>query len=185
MSELLSDGFVHLRRYAEDDVNEVYEAVRESIAELSPWLAWCDVNYSRAEAREFIQDQKRWWEQGRVYNFAVTDEQTGKYLGGCLLNNINRENSLANLAYWVRSSCTNRGVATAAAKLVARYGFTRLGLNRVEIVMAKENTASARVAEKAGARFEGELRKRVVVRDKVYDAWLYALLAEDVDISSD
>jgi hypothetical protein len=35
----LSDEFVLLRRYLDSDVKDVYDAVRESIPALSPWLA--------------------------------------------------------------------------------------------------------------------------------------------------
>ena len=179
MSIYLSNGFVHLRRYEKSDVHDLYEAVRESIIDLSPWFAWCDQGYTIADAERFIRDQQTWWEDGGVYNFAIIDKSTGTYCGGCLLNNINRGDRLANMAYWVRSSWTGKGLATASVKLVANYGFEQLGLNRVEIVVAKPNQASMRVAEKTGAKREGELRRRITVRDTVYDAVLFSLLPGD------
>jgi RimJ/RimL family protein N-acetyltransferase len=100
----LSDGYVLLRRHRVDDVDAVYQAVLESIEDLSPWFAWCDKDYSLEEARRFVENQSEWWENGQVYNFAVTDESSGVYLGMCLLNHINRGDRLANLAYWVKSS---------------------------------------------------------------------------------
>jgi len=81
----------------------------------------------------------------------------------------------------VRSSWTSRGVATASSRLIAGFGFDHLGLNRVEIVVAKENLASIRVAEKAGAKREGELRSRITVRDSVYDAVLFSLIPQDLE----
>lgn len=155
MKEPLSDGFVLLRCYQEGDVNEVYEAVRESIADLSPWFAWCDRGYSMETTRSFLRDRTEWWEKGEVHNFAITDHEKRAYCGGCLLNNINLDNRFANMAYWVRSSRRGGGIAPASARLVASYGFERLGLNRVEIVVAVDNIASIRVAEKADAKREG------------------------------
>jgi RimJ/RimL family protein N-acetyltransferase len=46
--------------------------------------------------------------------------------------------------------------------------------------MAQENMASIRVAEKAGAKKEGELRRRITVRDRMYDAVLFSLVPEDL-----
>jgi ribosomal-protein-serine acetyltransferase len=178
---ILTDGFVLLRRYRDSDANAVYAAVRESISDLSPWFAWCHTGYSLEETKQFLEHQREWWREGRVYNFAITDAPSGAYLGGCLLNNINRGNRFANLAYWVRSGWTSRGVATASSRLVAGFGFEHLGLNRVEIVAAKENLASIRVAEKAGAKREGELRSRITVRNNVYDAVLFSLIPEDLE----
>ena len=54
--------------------------------------------------------------------------------------------------------------------LLSRFGFDELKLNRIEIVVSTENKPSLRVTEKAGAKQEGVLRKRLVVRDRVYDA---------------
>jgi RimJ/RimL family protein N-acetyltransferase len=177
----LSNEFVLLRRYLEHDVNDVYEAVHESISDLSPWFAWCHEKYSFEEAEQFIRNQSSWWEEGEAYNFAITDKKTGMYYGGCLVNNINLGDRFANLAYWVRSGWTGKGIATASTKLVANYGFDHLGLNRIEIVAAKENLASIRVAEKIGAEREGDLRRRITVRDKVYDAILFSLIPEDIE----
>jgi ribosomal-protein-serine acetyltransferase len=80
----------------------------------------------------------------------------------------------------VRSRWAGRGIATASARLVAGFGFEHLGLNRVEIVAAQENVASIRVAEKAGARKEGRLRRRITVRDRIYDAVLFSLIPEEL-----
>jgi len=171
----LSDGVVLLRRYRDSDVRTVYNAVRESIPALAPWLAWCHEGYTMEEARQYIQAQDKWWSEGAVYSFAVLHQEMGTFCGGCLLNHVNTGDRFANLAYWVRSSWTGKGIATAAARLVTGFGFEHLGLNRAEIVVAKENVASIRVAEKAGAKREGNLRRRITVRDKVYDAILFSL----------
>ena len=96
------------------------------------------------------------------------------------LNDINRTHNFANLGYWVRSSCTGHGIATAAARLVAKFGFQKLGLSRIEIVVALGNKASQRVAEKSGATREGIERNRHVVQDKVYDAVMFSLIPGDM-----
>jgi ribosomal-protein-serine acetyltransferase len=180
MTDTLTDGFVLLRRYQRTDINEVYPAVRESITDLSPWLEWCDENYSKEDAEQFIKHQSMWWEKGEVYNFAITDYKTRIYCGGCLFNHINRGDRYGNLAYWVRSSRIGEGIAAAASKLVANYGFEYLGLNRVEIVIALNNIPSIRVAEKVGATREGTLRNRIQIRDRVYDAVIFSLVPGDL-----
>jgi RimJ/RimL family protein N-acetyltransferase len=63
----------------------------------------------------------------------------------------------ADIGYWVRTSQTGLGLATAAVRLVARFGFEDLGLRRLEMLIATDNLASRRVAEKVGATFEGVL----------------------------
>jgi ribosomal-protein-serine acetyltransferase len=49
------------------------------------------------------------------------------------------------------------GIATVAVRLIARFGFEDLDLQRLELLIAVDNAASRRVAEKVGATFEGVL----------------------------
>ena len=109
----------------------------------------------------------------------MIDPAHGRLLGGCGINYLNRVYQFANLGYWVRSSQTRRGLATAAARCVAAFGFRELGLSRIEIVSATANTASHRVAEKLGATREGVLRNRMPVRDRVHDAVIFSLIPSD------
>jgi RimJ/RimL family protein N-acetyltransferase len=120
------------------------------------------------------------WVKGEAYDFAIIDRSDGVYLGGCGLNHINKFDCFANLGYFIRSSRAKRGAATAATLLLARFGFAELKLHRIEIVVAVGNVASQRVAAKVGAKQEGVLRKRLVVRDNVYDAVMFSLLPEDI-----
>jgi RimJ/RimL family protein N-acetyltransferase len=66
------------------------------------------------------------------------------------------------------------GVAPAAVRLLRDWAFANTDLARLELVMAVENTRSARVAEKAGANFEGVLRARLRLHGRTHDARLYA-----------
>jgi RimJ/RimL family protein N-acetyltransferase len=64
--------------------------------------------------------------------------------------------------------------------LTARFGLRVLGLQRIEILAAVGNKASQRVAEKAGAKKEGLLRKRLSIRGQAHDAVMYSLIASDL-----
>ncbi|NIV38466.1 MAG: N-acetyltransferase, partial [Anaerolineae bacterium] len=63
---------------------------------------------------------------------------------------------------------------------VAQFGFQQVGLRRVEIVVAVENWASRRVAQNAGAHFEGILRNRVRLAGDNVDAAMHSLIPEDL-----
>ncbi len=154
----------------------MHEAALESAAEVSPYETWCHEGYTLEEAAEYAGWWDQAWDQGSAYYFAVTDEATGRYLGSCGLCPVEREHATAGLGFWVRTSDTGRGVATAAARLVAEAGFEHLGLNRIELLIAVQNAASIRVAEKLGAAYEGTLRKRLVLPAGPTDMAMYALV---------
>jgi ribosomal-protein-serine acetyltransferase len=179
----LSDGTIVIRRDCAEDANVIYEAVRESIPEVSKWMSWCHADYEIDETRAFLRLQEEGWASGKEYGFGIFDAGTGAYYGGVGLNHIVEEYRYANLGYWVRTGAAGRGIAARAARLAARFGFEELGLQRVEIVAAVENVGSQRVAEKAGALREGVLRKRIVLYGVTHDAVLYSLVAEDLAVS--
>jgi len=176
----LSEGPILIRPYCEGDASALYEAVRESLAEVSLWLPWCHQNYSIEESREFIGSRELATQGDEWYSFGVFEKDGGRFLGGVGINFINRIHQMANLGYWVRSSAAGHGVATAATRLAAKFGFEQLGLRRIEIVAAVGNMPSQRVAEKAGARREGVLRNRLLIRGESLDAVLFSLVKEDL-----
>jgi len=176
----LTDGVVLLRPYRSGDVDHLYQAARESITEMSPWMPWCHADYSIEESRAWVESRAEAWEKGTEYDFAISDAKDSFFLGGCGLSHIDRANRIANLGYWVRTSRAKKGVASAAARLLAQFGLGKLELNRIEIMAAVGNKASQRVAEKVGAKREGILRNRRVVRDRVYDMVLFSLIPKDL-----
>ena len=176
-----NEGPLLIRRYREEDATALYEAVRESISEVSPWLPWCHQNYSIEESREFIGSREIATQGGEWYSFGIFETAGGKFLGGVGINFINRVHQMANLGYWVRTSAAGRGVASAATRMAARFSFEQLGLRRIEIVAAVANVPSQRVAEKAGARREGVLRRRLLINGESLDAVLFSLVPEDLN----
>ena len=176
----LADGSVLLRPYRIGDTDHLYEAVRESIDELSVWMPWCHADYSIEESRSWIESRAEAWEKETDYDFVIADAKNGFFLGGCGLNRFDHANRTANIGYWVRTSRTKGGVATAAMQLLVRFGFGDLELNRIEIMVAVDNKASQRVAEKMGTIREGILRSRWIVREKVYDMVMFSLITGDL-----
>jgi ribosomal-protein-serine acetyltransferase len=163
-----------IRPYQQGDAEHLHAAVLESVAEVSPWLGWCHPGYSFDEAREWVTAQQDLAKQGLAFSFAIWGD--GRYLGGCGINQVNQPNRFANLGYWVRASAMGRGVAPAAARLVAEYAFRETDLVRLEIVCAVGNLRSQRVAEKLGAVREGVLRNRLCLPSGPSDAVMFSLL---------
>jgi RimJ/RimL family protein N-acetyltransferase len=165
-----------IRPYREADASGLYDAVRESIAEVSRWLPWCHPDYSMQEAIEWATLQARLAAGGGPeVGFAVVGPND-EFLGGCGVNQVNPIHRFGNLGYWVRTSATGRGVAREAARQTAELAFRNTDLVRLEIVCAVENRRSQRVAGAVGATREGVLRNRLRIRDQSFDAVMYSLV---------
>jgi len=162
------------------DAEDMYQAICESLAEISPWLSFAHKDYSISETKDFLENRcLTGWKKDTEYNFKVIDPKHGALIGMCGLNFINTENRMANLGYWIRTSRSGQGAATAATLLLAKWGFTELKLERIEILVATGNQRSLRVAEKVGAEREGILRNRLSLNGKMRDAVMFSLIPDD------
>ncbi len=179
MSSELWDGSVGIRRVQTGDAAALYEATRESMQELVARMRWCERDFALENSVAWLSFTESAWTKGDSYNFAIVEGRAGRMAGSIWISRVDPKHGMANLGYWVRTSCAGRGIATAAGRLIARFAFDEIGLNRLEIVVAAGNAASQRVAEKLGARFEGLLRQRLRLADGVKDALMFGLLAQD------
>jgi ribosomal-protein-serine acetyltransferase len=176
----LSNETLLLRPFLLDDGSNLHEAVRESMGELGQWLSWCGPDYSIEDSLEFLGGRGEAHRKDGEYGFAILDRSCGRFLGGCGINQLDQASLRANLGYWVRTSATKRGVASGAARLVARWAFETLALQRIEIVAAVGNHASQRVAAKVGATRECVARHRLRVHGVPHDAVVFSLIRSDV-----
>ena len=145
---------------------------------LRPWMPWCHPDYSIADTQIWVEKQIASFEAGDEFHFVIVSSENGidRIAGGCGLNGIHRENRLANLGYWVRSSDAGQGIATQATRRIADWAFQNTELERLEILVSIGNRPSLRVAAKAGAVWEGVLRGRLRLHDKLHDAVMFSIM---------
>lgn len=180
----LTDGIVTLRPFEFGEEGALHAAVQESLPELKPWMTWATERYTLNVARDFIAITRAEWSRGTMYSFAITNAETGEFLGGSGLSHFHPIYKFCNLGYWVRTPKQGQGIAGRAAKLAAQFAFEKAGAIRAEIVIAAGNTASKRVAEKIGAHYEGLLLNRMTVREDILDAHMFSLLPTDFGLAA-
>ena len=176
----LSNETLLLRPFCSQDAEPIHQAVRESMGELGQWLSWCHPDYSIQDTLQFLSGRAEAFQKHSEYGFAIVERATGRFLGATGINQFEKAALRANLGYWLRTSATRRGYASQAAKLVVRWAFESLGLERIEIVAAVGNQASQRVAIRVGATREGIARKRLRVHFVQHDAVVFSLIRSDV-----
>ena len=168
-----------IRQYQLNDVAEVYAAADESREHVGKWMSWMTPNYAQTDAHRWVEHAVTSWEKGSEYEHVIVDAK-GSVVGACGLNNLNRNDLVCNLGYWVRTSRLGEGAAREAALLLREFGFRTLHFNRLEIVVAVGNSYSRHVAESVGAHHEGIQRMRIKVGEVAHDAHMYAFINEAV-----
>ena len=167
-----------LRPYSLPDIQPLFDAIIESRVHIAQWLPWCHAAYSIDDTRAWVTRQVHAFAAGEEYAFAICDS-SGRLVGGCGLNHIDRADRCANIGYWVRSSCIGHGVATAATKELVTWVFRNTDFVRLEVLVAVENIPSQRVTEKAGAVREGVLRSRIFINGRSHDCVVYSFVRGD------
>jgi ribosomal-protein-serine acetyltransferase len=169
-----------LRKYQLSDQEERLAAIKDSFEDLTYWFASFQ-NDSLEEFNElWLINNEINWSSGVEFCFMLKYTDSPLMLGEIRINNINVKHNFANLMYWIRSSEKGKGLAVRGSKIAIKIALEELKLNRLEIFMSTANEASRKVAEKAGAKFEGKMRKRISVQDRIDDAYLYSIIPEDL-----
>ena len=179
--QLLTGERIILKKWRADDADRIYKAVIASRDELEKYMPWLGPDYCFDDCRQFSESRDEFWKNGVSYDFVIEDIKTGDFIGVCGINSIEEMNRRANIGYWLKTGRTGNGFCTEASKLLARFGFEKLGLVKLEIITAVHNRKSQRVAEKLGAKKEAVCRNRLVMHDKTEDAIMYSLIPEDMD----
>jgi RimJ/RimL family protein N-acetyltransferase len=130
---------------------------------------------SRAQAAERIDEFNRGWQTQSQFGPAliVAGAGTDEMIGIVFLRL--RDGESVELSYGVAAAHRNRGVATAAVSLVARWCLDELKAARVELRIGQSNLASQHVAAKAGFTREGIVRSQLAATGDSYDDFLFTL----------
>ena len=140
------------------DGQELHAAIRESIEELTPWMAW-------PKEHRTVDDSEASSRRARLAFLGRSELRLHLYLkgtdtlvGSSGLQGIDWDVPKFEIGYWCRTKFTGRGYMTEAVLDITAFAFDALGARRVEIRCDSRNLPSARVAERAGFLLEGELR---------------------------
>ncbi|MCP2341928.1 precorrin-2 C(20)-methyltransferase [Actinomadura rupiterrae] len=112
---------------------------------------------------------------GVSVHLAVADRETDTLIGFMGLFRVDSAHDTCEVGYALRAASRGNGHATEALRLACDWALVDCGLHRVELRTLTDNTASMRVAEKAGFRREGVQRGASAHRDLV----MFSRLATD------
>jgi RimJ/RimL family protein N-acetyltransferase len=151
----LDDGRVVVRPFWIEDAAAVQAACDDP--DVAHWIHLVPSPYTLADAEQFISDSWRRLVAGERARLAIADAASGALLGSVSLD-LFAERQAAEIGYWIAKEARRQGFALAAARLVVRWAFEKIGVQRLEILTYPGNAASQALAEKLGFRREGLLR---------------------------
>jgi RimJ/RimL family protein N-acetyltransferase len=173
---LRGDGFV-LRAWGRSDAERVVEACTDP--ETRRFLPILPQPYTHADAIAFIEGGERALADGTALHLAVADPGTDRLLGAITLHAPGPRHWY--VGYWTVPDARGRGVTTGAVVALSRWAFvTHPDLVRLSLYTDPDNAASQRVAEKAGFRREGTLRRWDMNGPEPADVVMFSLVRSDL-----
>ncbi|MFI6238753.1 GNAT family N-acetyltransferase [Micromonospora sp. NPDC050795] len=169
-------GELRLRPMEEKDLDAVVQTCRDP--ETIRWTTVPDP-YDRADAEGYQAYGRDSWARGDAACFMIADADD-RYVGTLDLRLSPTDPLVADTGFMTAPAARGRGYLPAALVALSAWGFSTLGLARIEWKANVGNTASRRAAEKAGFLFEGTARGGVQHRGERVDVWVGALLAKDL-----
>jgi len=167
---------VVLRPLSEDDVTQF--VAQQPDDEMRRWLTITAPHVTADVVRaDLVRPSEAGWRNGTMAHFAIYGTSSDRLLGTISLRFYRHE--IAEVGYDLMPRARGRGVATRAVKLVSRWAFDELGIERVELRTHPGNVRSQRVAERAGFTREGVERSSRRLYDERHDCVVFSLLPSD------
>ena len=122
-----------------------------------------------------------WYESNLLksdrFDVTILNDDNIVAFGG--FTSINREIGKAETYLFSDPAQHRCGIGTSAKKMMIRFGFEQLGLNKLYFITNEDNHASIRVNEKCGFKLEGRLRQEYIKDGVRKDRLYYGLLKEE------
>jgi RimJ/RimL family protein N-acetyltransferase len=171
----LTDGFVLLREWREQDARQRYEGFTDPLCQRFSWPGTEPSTPAHVAAALVHDEQER--RAGTVLGLAIADAFDPDLIcGGASLYDVDRGQARASVGYWLAAHARGRGLATRTVRLLAGWAFTHLAVERLELTCAPDNVASQRVALRCGFVREGVLRAHLPFQGRRRDTMVFSLL---------
>lgn len=174
MFTLKVDNEIELALVQPSFSGQYLEIVNEQRDYLAQWLAWPPHADSEAFFQRFISQSLHDYADGKSLVCAMI--YRSELVGNISFNAINLSLKKVELGYWLSSKAQGNGIVTRSVGKLIDYAFNELGMEKVQLCAATENTASRNVAERLGFSLEGIITRNENLNGRVVDHAVYGLL---------
>ena len=175
----LNHGDVNLRIVKTRDAKRLERLILGNREWLRPWEATNPSGANSFDIKAQVRGLIRQMKDDQGLPFVI--EYRGEVVGQLNVSNILYGSvGSAILGYWIAPEFAGKQITPTAVALASDYLLNIIGLHRVEIDIRPENTASLRIVEKLGLRFEGTKERYIHINGDWRDHFVFAVTAEEV-----
>ncbi len=96
------------------------------------------------------------------------------FYGAGGLNNLRKEHRKAEIGFWLLTDFWGQRIMKEAIPLICNFGFTNLGLHRIEGFVESENSNCKRALDKLDFSHEGTMKECEIKNEKFISLDIYA-----------
>jgi len=172
----LNTDRILLRKITLDDVDDMYDYATDPL--VTEYLTWSP-HPDKACTLNYISSLQSRYKTGDFFDWAIVHKDSGKMIGTCGFTKFDYANNSAEIGYVLNRNYHGQGIIPEAASEVIKFGFDRLGINRIEGRFIIGNDASRRVMEKIGMKFEGVFREGMIIKGVYRDIGVCSILMSE------
>lgn len=173
---MLETNRLILRKMTLDDAEAVFAYASDP--EVTRYVIW-ETHLSIEDSRAFLDLVTTKYQSGGEPEWGIVYKGDHRFVGTCGIVSWEPYHARAELGYALSRDYWGRGLMAEAVGAMISFGFKEMNLNRIEARCIAENTASARVMEKAGMLYEGTLRQRELIKGEYRDTKVYSILRDE------
>lgn len=176
--DLIVGELVSLRSVQEADCNENY------LRWMNDYVInrYMETRWSKQTMDSILEFVKGMRASSDCIQFAIIENYSSRHIGNIKIGPINSRYQYADISYFIgEKDCYMKGYATEAIKKVCEFGFSKLGLHRIQAGLIEGNIGSEAALKRAGFSYEGNMKKQVNVDGHWADHQIYGLLNPDYE----
>ena len=105
-------------------------------------------NTSLETSQNYIAEKKKECQNNIEFTFAIIESEKSRIVGLIIIKEINWGNKQGEFAYCIDSKFENIGLMSKAIRAISKYAFECLKLERLQIIVHRDNIGSCKVAQK-------------------------------------
>lgn len=161
-----------LRRIENADLENIYRGLSHPKV-----IKYYGVSFDSPEA---TKEQMDWFanleEEGTGIWWAICSADNQTFCGAAGFHDISTEHQKAEVGLWLLPEFWGQGIMSEAMPAICEYGFTELGLHRIEGFVESDNQNCKKALTKLGFVYEGTTQDCEIKNGKFISLDIYAKL---------
>jgi RimJ/RimL family protein N-acetyltransferase len=166
---------VYFKKLSINDVDAMHSYVSDE--DVSRFIGW-PLTTTTEETKIYLEKLITRDDEGTHLYASIMNADNNTHIGSVMIFNFDHEAKHAEIGYVIHKDYWGLGMTTEAIKLMKKYCFNYLNLNKLHARIVDTNIGSCKVVEKNGFILEGRLRDFYSIEGNIYDGLIYGFLKE-------